>query len=756
MTSRALRVVLLLGLLPACGDGEAGSTTTDGAAARDGAVPDDAGATRPDGARPDGARPDGAVRDGPAVPDGPAAPDGPCTPLSCQGLGLDCGSRSDGCGGTLACGTCTAPAICGGGGVPNVCGGSGITTHGFGIPDAHPRLWFTSTRLERARAWFQANPFSPPGHEDTAGGYADVALHGLLTDNATGSCDAAITWGLSRLGDVRDTGGVACDPCRWTGEQLILVFDWCHAFMTAEQRGTYVAAMNDGLYAWSRNDWGGPRMYQNNYYWGYLRNELEWAITSYTENTAWAEAMLDWVFDARLAGGFDPSTRPGGASRGGIAYEGSEYGPVVGSYPLVPFVTMALGGRNLYEETDFWREFVYGIIHQTTPGPSTIPGVPGTGYTVYPFSDEERWNERFQAETHYFPDFMATIAQLWPATAVGRHARQWLETVGAEPSRLVQAVEGPVAPLPFDALPLDFYASGPRYLYGRSAWGPRSTTFLLQLGDGAESTIGHQHGDYGTFQLWRNGRFVARETVAYAGASSTEVAGYAGAGRVDGALGIAHNTVLVDGESPGPQYSPGAAVVERLESRPGYAYAVVDVVPPATRLEEWRRELVFVRALETLVVLDRLQTSSAGATRTFLNHCETAPATAGDSSATCTVGDQALVMTTLLPAERTYRVVQEGGSERSQHRIEVDTMPGTAQSYILTVLQAKDAAAPALTPSVADTGATFEVTLDAATRLTFEKGITSRGGSITLAGATTPLRADVQTMIVTESGPAWQ
>jgi hypothetical protein len=73
------------------------------------------------------------------------------------------------------------------------------------------------------------HPFTPAMDENSGNGYADVALHGLLTDNATGSCTSAVSWGLSRLGDVHDTGGVACDACRWTGEQLILIYDWCVA-----------------------------------------------------------------------------------------------------------------------------------------------------------------------------------------------------------------------------------------------------------------------------------------------------------------------------------------------------------------------------------------------------------------------------------------------------------------------------------------------------------------------------------------------
>jgi RHS repeat-associated protein len=45
-----------------------------------------------------------------------------CVPTTCAGQQANCGSVSDGCGGTLDCGTCSAPETCGGGGASNVCG----------------------------------------------------------------------------------------------------------------------------------------------------------------------------------------------------------------------------------------------------------------------------------------------------------------------------------------------------------------------------------------------------------------------------------------------------------------------------------------------------------------------------------------------------------------------------------------------------------------------------------------------------------
>ena len=45
-----------------------------------------------------------------------------CTKTTCQAQGKNCGQISDGCGGSLDCGSCSGLNTCGGGGTPGVCG----------------------------------------------------------------------------------------------------------------------------------------------------------------------------------------------------------------------------------------------------------------------------------------------------------------------------------------------------------------------------------------------------------------------------------------------------------------------------------------------------------------------------------------------------------------------------------------------------------------------------------------------------------
>jgi hypothetical protein len=214
--------------------------------------------------------------------------------------------------------------------------------------------------------------------------------------------------------------------------------------------------------------------------------------------------------------------------------------------------------------------------------------------------------------------------------------------------------------------------------------------------------------------------------------------------------------------------------MRRLESRPAYFYANADLStayrnhvvqrgahkerdnPAAKHVE---REYVFIRDLETLVIFDRLEASPVGDVpaenikKTFLAHCEVDWTLEDGQRSTCTNGPQAMRLTTLVPSSTTRAVTHEGGGS-GQYRLEV-TASGAPQTYFLHVLQAKAREAPSLSPVVSDVGRSYVVTLDHGHSITFDKGMTSSGGSITVRGQTTRFRADVQSMSVTDDGPLW-
>jgi hypothetical protein len=85
-------------------------------------------ATFPGGQQDSGLTDTSFGNDGPNLRQDGSSSDGggttKCNPLTCDKLGYTCGPAGNGCGGSLSCGTCTAPETCGGGGKFSQCGGS--------------------------------------------------------------------------------------------------------------------------------------------------------------------------------------------------------------------------------------------------------------------------------------------------------------------------------------------------------------------------------------------------------------------------------------------------------------------------------------------------------------------------------------------------------------------------------------------------------------------------------------------------------
>jgi hypothetical protein len=297
--------------------------------------------------------------------------------------------------------------------------------------------------------------------------------------------------------------------------------------------------------------------------------------------------------------------------------------------------------------------------------------------------------------------------------------------------------------------------------------------------------VGHLHSDQGSWQLWRGGRWLSRESVDY----GAKFAGFGGTGIVNAYESAAHNTLLVNPDSQG--CNPGSTclgqggapiwgdvngppVVRRLESKPTHFYVAVDLTesyrnhevqkgthkerdnPAAKHVE---REFVWVRPLETLVIFDRVRANDVGGVpaerikKTFLAHCEVPWKLEDGQRAVCSNGPQALRVTTLVPAAAQRGTVAEG-SGTGQHRLEVSTS-GATESYFLHVLQATPGGEPALAPAVKETEDGFTITLNGEYGLTFEKGKSSSGGGIAVGGKLQPFGSGVQRMVITEAGPTW-
>jgi hypothetical protein len=637
-----------------------------------------------------------------------------------------------------------------------------ITPNTLSIPTTHPRLWWTPERLKQARAWYAAHPFTPRADD-----YVGQAFRYVITGEAS-YARAAITRAMSITVDPTRTSGA--NEIRWSGEQVIFTYDWCYDQMTEQERKTLVDRWNGYLEVGRQQAWGGPNMPQNNYFWGYLRTNFEWGVATYHENPS-AQVFLDDALGTRWSAFVQHSTANG---RGGAAQEGTQYGPYLLNYATVPMMTGALQGRNLFEETNFFKEAVFHLIYATPPGQTIARSDNKPHWDVFPNNDDHGYLWGGSAQYRDLGDFMTTAAGYWKDLPVGQYARRWLKTVRPAVSPFVAATDTVGTERDLSSLPLDYYAPGPGWFYGRTAWGSQATAVNVILGS-RSGVGGHIHDDQGQWQMWRNGRWLSREAAGY----SDSVAAYRGTGTVPVFKAPAHNVILVNGAGMADGDQNGPPVVRRLESRREYSYAAVDLTPayrnnllryPRAERDNAavghiEREFVFLRGLETLVVFDRVQSSEqagTGTTKTFLAHFEQPPTADGPNSHVAVNGDQALRLTTLLPARASYRVVAEGGRV-GLNRLEIDTS-GETLSYFLTVLQARDANGQNLTSQLTETATSYVVTLQHPTRgnvrLEFNKGAASTGGGVAYSLASMPTSINpfigtVQTIEVGSSGPVW-
>ncbi len=621
---------------------------------------------------------------------------------------------------------------------------------------AHPRIFFTPERLERARGWLKKSDWAPK-NDDFLG---NAFVYAVAKDPDAGK--RAIAFLDKVIAEkLLDSG----DNARWQGEIAIVIYDWCFDLVPPATRDAFARYANSAFTKWNADDWGGVGHEEGNYYWGNLRNSLEWGLASSPEN-ATAPALLEDALVKRWEKSFLPYAQ--GLQRGGVPTEGTQYGRYQEGYPLLAFVTLASGGRKIFDETDWFRGLVYYNIHNTLPGVTTRGDGNLAAHDMFPHEDDEFWLQGNSAIDPEYGDFMTAAAWAWPDKPVGQHARWYLGAVKGKRNPWIEASDDHPAGKPVDltTIPLDYYAPGPGYLWARNKWSTDASIVFAQLGFARGA--GHQHYDSGTFQIWRKGRWLTRETASYI----DDVTGIGGSGRVGARETYGHNGILFDGKGSALGNFAGYPAVLRLESRKDYAYGATDLSkwyradaanhperdnPAAGSLV---REVIYLREFETLVVLDRMEGTSDKVARTFLVHFEQGAKVKTDGAITTAQnGDQLLRVQTLVPAAPTsVRLVDERlkpDDHIGQQRLEITHAPGTAQSYFVTVLQGRDASAPDVTAKVTESAEAFVVTVNTTT-ITFAKGMASTGGTIQTGGcAAHPLADYVQNIRVTDDGPIW-
>ena len=460
------------------------------------------------------------------------------------------------------------------------CGVQAVTLN---IPAAHPRLWFgDAARLQQARDYFATTPFTPAGGDIEY----ERALRGLLTSN-NGDCGLAADYFLAWEASA-GPGGFR-DDTRQQGEELLLMFDWCHASFSAAERATMVTRWNGYMDREMTDILGNQGDEANNYWSGRTRILLMWGITSFGENSR-AQEFIDQALDTRMGVWFPAWYQNFG--RGGVFPEGGDYGIVSLSYPLIPFVSAADYGYDAFAQTPYFSEAIYALIYGSTPGPSTISGLPTGGVSFFPFNDDEHFYEGGAINTRsYLGDFARYFGARAPTTGNARHMRAWLAMSNAGRRWLFDALGGSGVVNDLTTLPLDYYAPGAGVFDMRTSHDANATQVHLQLN--TPGGTAHRHLDAGSFQMWRKGRWLTRESTGYSDRLVAYGQPSGSAITIDSGEAPAQNTLLFEGATTGlwigsgPQPIPAQGnpdtdqprrlpQVERLQHEAQFAYVATD------------------------------------------------------------------------------------------------------------------------------------------------------------------------------------
>ena len=299
--------------------------------------------------------------------------------------------------------------------------------------------------------------------------------------------------------------------------------------------------------------------------------------------------------------------------------------------------------------------------------------------------------------------------------------------------------------------------------------GPSGTSVLIQLSSGSHG--GHFHEEWGSFQINSSGEQLA---VEHSGYDET----FADGSNSEGTS--ANNGILYDGNGQPPaDYILGSPQVLAVESTPTFSYAAVNLTasyqsanptdqPGNADAGYTVREFLYIKPLNTLFIIDRLQATSANSTESFLLHTPGVPQIVDSNDVTFTSGNQELFLTTLpTTSSHSYSIVDEGDQTATTdiYRLQDNFTTGSATNILLHAITIGSAgSSDAVSVAISgETATTWTITFSSATggtaTLVLNSGIFSLGGSFGYAASGTPVLSPlsnaIETIAVTSGGPVW-
>lgn len=566
------------------------------------------------------------------------------------------------------------------------------------IPQARPRLIFDQTAFAQAQAWYASNPFEPRSTTNPIYSSFDPvgnAFKYLLTGN-TQYADIALAGVFNAAQAMHQQIGGHCDECRWYGEEVIIVYDWLYDYMSTEQRTQLKTMLDETFEYYLDFFWGAAqtKFAENNYFWGYFRNAALWGIANYHESDN-AEMFLRRSMGER----WDAIGLPhfNQHSPSGIPAEGTNYGPTMLYYNIGLQQTLKLYDKDLHNETNWYRNAAWWLMYTALPKPTyDNPLSTQAGWSWFPYGDANGfWNGNDFAKGG-IKHFLSYATSQWNNTDLEKYLRTVINRSAMNDGvpELLRSFDDGSEELALDGLPTDYFIDGElAYAYTKNTWQDDATIVNLQLA--TPSPVGHEHLDSGSWQMWKDGIWASRESPARGfGSTNGQIPGFNGEGSVDVHRPIAHNVLLVDGD--GPLFQQNArAHVQHVTSDEQYFYAAVDLTNAyaADKVDTVKRNFLFIKPLESLLILDEVKTKNAASQVSFIAHFQQAPVVAGNKYSV-TNRHIRTELTTLLPTTgfSTRTVNEQRGHLDNAHRFVVESASAELMLHAIAAQNSTDTA----------------------------------------------------------------
>lgn len=654
-----------------------------------------------------------------------------------------------------------------------------------GVPN-HPRIfWGNAARLAQARTNYLAQGYTLDVNDPwsclaaynlsadpvivaqagqallhgSAGFLGLIAAIDQIFNDATGDPNCPFTWNGCHAG---------CDYYRW-GDWIPLAWD---ALQTLPPATWPQASRNDTQSKYTQivqgcqsQSWGGPADWWSNYFWGDFRNEVNWALAIWTEDSTNAQSIMDFALNQRY---YNPNPDWGFLNYGpyinGTQAEGPRYGTYNLSYPQVSLFTLRDYGVDLIAAAEpYWKASGWNMVHWCSMEP-VLHKADANGYAPsYPqllcWADVQGNSAigdavYVTAVQGVVPDIMVMLQTLYPNTNVGKAATWFLQQTGGYPNVYLTLAQNPATiPPALDPvavnLPLDYSDGASNWMYCRSNWTPGHNTQVLW--QGGTSGGGHGHNDLDTIQVIHKGEYLLKENTGYTGDGDYLFTSG------DAKESQNHNPVLFAGAgySVTGHYDGSNINLLRQQSSPGFALQTIQLTGAYTAdnpaCVAHVRDKIFLRSIghgddTAQIIVDRKQASTASVPRTVLWHTPNQPNAASGNSIVQPNTLREMKSYVFLPSPtqpgvfRTpaWDLIDEGtasgyqaGPDSYNWTVQATDTPNAAVSYAITVHHFRDAGSAdvAVSVTLSADGSQWTIIVGNQT-VVLNTGLTPAGGTV--------------------------